>query len=303
MPSRFDKRVPRIAGVATAVVVLGVAAALVMFAWRANRQTTGPSSTVTTESPDAGGLGPFAACSGCHGDLDKVFKEGKVVGLLYRHEMHFAKGVSDCAQCHPADTHDADVVHKPTMERCFVCHGRSEQAMAPGTCTTCHPPGFPDRPQTHFAADWKQAHGEVALADRFQCLPCHDEESFCSSCHGLEMPHPEEWRGAPHVQTFFTAGMETCTRCHLRDPEASEPDFCDSCHHPQDPSDVSWRSYHPEVVKTDGGGQCFRCHDPATCASCHVRGKEDFSSDEANFTTLTTPSGGGSSSTTAGDTS
>lgn len=273
------RRIPRFWLVVVPALALTVSAVLVGLAWRANRA----SREAAPSTPPAPATDAFTGCVGtCHEDLDKVFKEGRRPNLLYRHEEHFALGVSDCSVCHPANTHEPDLINRPTMSRCFTCHGLTRAAIAPGDCEVCHPPGMAPVPETHMASRWAQgAHGKLAKTDRFECLTCHLER-FCSSCHGLTLPHPENWAERPHAVAFFDE-VQLCGECHPRAPE--QPDDCDTCHHPRATQDVGWRATHWRVVSDEGARECFGCHDPNTCATCHVQGREDFSADRERFQT------------------
>lgn len=270
------RRIPRILLVVVPVLVLGLSLFLINLAWKSNREIRGqPPPNGPTDDPFKP-PGSFVGCTDCHQDLDKAFKEGKVDTLLYRHEKHFAKGVSDCSVCHPPNTHEPDKINKPTMSRCFTCHGVTKQAIAPGGCNVCHPPGLPAKPQSHLADDWAPSgHSKEAKDNEFECLTCH-KPSFCTSCHGLPMPHPKDWELASHMKAFFQ-DPQTCESCHPRAPQTR--DFCDTCHHPQGPKNEGWRSYHQYVVEKAGAFECFQCHSPDTCASCHVKGKESFAAD------------------------
>jgi hypothetical protein len=97
------------------------------------------------------------------------------------------------------------------------------------------------------------------------------------------MPHPQEWKTLPHVNGFFSTGMPTCVRCHARGPQVKARDFCDACHHPQGDQQASWSKSHPGAVKANGTKDCFACHAPATCATCHRDEGEDFSADQARY--------------------
>lgn len=291
---RARRRIPRIAFIAVPILLMGLSVLLVGIAWRANREARQEQANGSPVEPlqtdGQGGGDSFVGCTDCHGDLDRVFKEGGAPTLLYTHEKHFAKGVSDCAQCHPANTHEPDQINKPTMSRCFVCHGLSKAAIAPGDCTVCHPPGMPAEPASHASDRWvPKEHGEIARDDQFECLTCH-EQTFCSSCHGLRLPHPEGWQEETHVQAFFDDAA-TCESCHPREP--TQADDCDSCHHPQLAKGEAWRAFHPRVVKSEGAQECFECHDPATCASCHISGKESYEADRTyQPPSQPTPAGG-----------
>jgi hypothetical protein len=272
------RQIPIALMVVVPVVTVGIALVAVALAWRSSdpdegkaAPTEAPTIQVTSEA--------FLGCTDCHKDLDKVFKEGMVPLLPhYTHEMHFSKGVSECAVCHPANAHEPDRINKPTMSRCFICHGLSDQAIAPGTCDTCHPEGMRQKPESHLASDWvPTAHSEAALKDRFECLTCHEQQT-CDSCHGLEMPHETFFIEDTHPLVYFE-DPQVCEYCHAQ--PVDRRDFCDTCHHPDGPPDVAWVDYHPNVVKAVGGQACFECHSDRTCSNCHRGGTEDISADQA----------------------
>lgn len=218
----------------------------------------------------------FLFCSDCHADLDRSLREHPV--LRFTHERHFAIGVSDCAVCHVANTHEPDRTNRPTMVTCFQCHSLEEGGRAPGTCTLCHPKDLDPSPRTHRAADWLPVrHGDAALADPFVCATCHQQRS-CRSCHGLELPHPSGFDERPHAERFFQ-DPALCDRCHPRAPLV-ERDACDRCHHPQGPETSTWIDWHPEVVRNRGAATCFRCHADQTCRTCHRQGPERFTDDD-----------------------
>ncbi|MFA5889369.1 MAG: cytochrome c3 family protein [Actinomycetota bacterium] len=278
MTRRTSSRIPRIAGMIVTVFIVGVAALLVNVAWKSNSTIRAAEPTESVQPPAGSADDSFLGCTNCHGDLDKVFKQGRAGGLRYRHAKHFAKGVSDCSMCHPANAHEADKINKPTMTRCFICHGLTKTAIAPGKCITCHPANFPDKPASHLAATWKGAHGKESRADSIVCSTCHEERS-CTACHGVKMPHAEGWKSAAHIETAFAKGLAVCQKCHPRDLTSAKRDFCDSCHHAWGPKQKSWLRSHPAVVKAGNSEKCFQCHQPATCAACHTRGDATFESD------------------------
>jgi len=262
---------------AVPAMFLGLVLFLVSIAYSSNksaRSTPTPTEVATV----AVATDDFLSCTNCHGDLDKVFKAGGLPELKFTHEMHFGKGVSDCSVCHPPDTHVPDRINRPTMSRCFTCHGITKTSIVQSTCETCHPPGIEQKPTSHLSSTWLPGgHAKEALEDQFVCLTCH-EQNFCDSCHGLTLPHPEDWADEAHAYAYFD-DPAVCQQCHVRAPD--QHDSCDTCHHPQGPKSTPWKEYHPTVVKEGGAYTCFQCHDPATCSSCHVRGRESFAADEA----------------------
>jgi hypothetical protein len=272
--------IPRVLMVLVPLVTLGLALIAVGVAWRSGRpEQPAPSPDAVGEVQVASEA--FLGCTDCHGDLDKVFKQGGVPNLLYRHAVHFDKGVSDCSVCHPANTHEPDKINRPTMSRCFICHGLEKNAIAPGACTTCHPKDMSQIPSSHLEDGWLPAgHAEAALEDNFECLTCH-EQATCDSCHRLEMPHEEAFTEETHPVVYFE-DPQLCANCHPQ--PVDRPDDCDTCHHSEGPEDAPWVEFHPTAVKDLGAGTCFQCHADQTCRTCHGKGIEDISADQALFT-------------------
>jgi len=179
---------------------------------------------------------------------------------------------------------------------------------APGACPACHPAGFELKPPSHSQAGFypeghaklasvetsrvrgaaaKVAHEEEVASERQhdaseslgaelprvetinECNTCHAEK-FCTDCHGLPMPHPEDF-----MKSHGTLGKKspkTCSRCH-----GNAITFCDECHHgssmnvPYVAGD-KWGTEHPKTVTRVGASICFNCHNPTFCANCHVNG-------------------------------
>lgn len=282
------RRIPRIATIIVPLAAVAIAAFLVSLAWRSD--TTARTTATDEPAPDVlVASNVFLNCTDCHGDLDRLFKEGQITNLLFTHEMHFETGVSDCSVCHPANTHVPDRINKPTMSRCFTCHGTDPGSIAPGTCSTCHPKDMPEIPETHLTGGWlPDQHAQAALVDQFECLTCH-QQRFCTACHGLPMPHPANWDEGNHEALFFE-DQNACQQCHVR--VSGERDFCDSCHHPRGPKDEGWIDAHPEVVTASGAFTCFECHSTQTCSSCHIDGEETYEADEQFHRPTPSPSTG-----------
>ena len=160
-----------------------------------------------------------------------------------------------------------------SMTACFRCHEQGEDGVerplkAPGKCELCHPANFQLKPASHLeSAFYPKGHAELANeADKVveetkaeseesaaegegeteelglslpsvgevnHCFTCHNEETFCNECHGMEMPHPSEFTsptaasdpaGHPVISKQKPA---KCEFCH----EVKKTDFCNKCHH------------------------------------------------------------------------
>lgn len=196
-----------------------------------------------------------------------------------------------------------------SMTACFRCHEQGGAGKAPGTCSACHTKGFELRPASHLdKAFYPTGHAQLAKEEMSRtpgprvaevsaessrphaaaaedmlelppvssidyCSTCH-EQSFCSDCHGVEMPHPAAFK-QEHGRIGKSA-PKACVRCH-----GSANRFCDDCHHgtslqiPYTTADGPWVRKHPQAVTALGPDSCFGCHDPTYCAHCHVRGIGD----------------------------
>lgn len=194
------------------------------------------------------------------------------------------------------------------MEACFRCHDLEPGGQAPGKCSACHPAKFDLVPPSHDAAGWYAAfdesrgHADAAVAEVTAvaeatsrtaewptiekavgpvlapastintCYTCH-LNSFCTDCHGVEIPHPQAFYSA-HGQAGL-ADPAACARCHARSAaESKGTQFCSACHHPQGKLGKAWLPQHNGTVLTEGAELCFECHDPQYCETCHVSGKE-----------------------------
>jgi len=288
MPEKPRKqRIPWPIALALWAVAIGLALLFGSAALRSGDEAATGSPTPVPIPADLTASNAFLECGDCHGNIDKIFDEGGLPTLTFTHERHFTIGVSDCAACHVANTHEPDKINKPAMLQCYMCHGLNKDAAAPGDCETCHPADLPPEPESHFEPNWlPEQHAVAANAEVLDCFTCH-KQTFCDSCHGTEIPHPEGFIEQTHALEFFDT-PEVCASCHPRHLE-DRRDFCDSCHHPVGPDDTAWVDFHPEAVAVRGAENCFQCHSDQTCRTCHNRGVEDFSADETLYTGEGTP--------------
>jgi hypothetical protein len=206
---------------------------------------------------------PDEVCLQCHAPDRKATSGFRI---LIDHVEH-AERTGSCVACHVYTAHPDSELGRPLslMTKCYECHGRAEHPEASDECSTCHPSDFDLRPVSHLEDPWMRDHGFDAAANREMCAMCH-QQSYCDSCHGVEMPHPEGWlSGEPSHGAAVEAGREVCYRCHTR-----EPDSCATCHHEgYDPARGPWIEQHYEEARTVGVASCLDCHEPLFCAVCH----------------------------------
>jgi hypothetical protein len=202
-------------------------------------------------------------CLSCH---DPNRKATSGFRILIDHPEH-AKRNGSCVSCHVRTAHP--IASRGTamslMTQCYTCHGTVEHPDASAECGVCHPAGFELFPASHTEQTWAAEHGAVSAEDPRQCVMCH-EDRFCGDCHGLAMPHPDEWTAGESGHALTAAsdrGM--CDRCH-----GSDPDWCDACHHPAyDQAQGPWVDQHYVEVRAAGAAACFSCHGPLYCVTCH----------------------------------
>lgn len=111
----------------------------------------------------------------------------------------------------------------------------------------------------------------------FYCGTCH-KDKFCTDCHGMEMPHPAEFKepkdvkdatGHPAVSKVKPA---KCVQCHGKNEKTH---FCDECHHGtklkyEFNKSKPWINQHPEAVAKSGIKACTSCHAVKFCVDCHT---------------------------------
>jgi hypothetical protein len=146
------------------------------------------------------------------------------------------------------------------MMTCLSCH---EGETAPNDCKNCHrkldeiAPGI-DEPVVHLGPD---------VESRRTCEKCHEVETWCEQCHGVVMPHPENWQ-ATHTQAAGE-NAQTCEKCH----QSRDKTFCIRCHGVEMPHPAYWYSGHGDVAR-DNSESCQQCHpeSPGFCNQCHHAG-------------------------------
>ena len=245
-----------------------------MFVWRAqmllrdiNAHRANPNASQLTTAQANLRPVPDQNCLQCH---DLTRQVTLPPGLVMDHAKHVARNKS-CISCHYSTAHPPPDTEKAIllMQRCFNCHGSQSGAKAPGACTECHPKDFSQRPASHSPSyAWLQHHGKAALANKQPCFMCH-RETFCTNCHGLNMPHPANWaKGNPplHAQ-FAQTNSQVCVQCH-----GAAPNLCSMCHHQGfNPNNGPWASNHAATVSERGASFCLGCHDELFCNGCHGR--------------------------------
>lgn len=172
-----------------------------------------------------------------------------------------------CVDCHNQVAHPGltKPVKSYTMFACMNCH---DGRRASKECRECHPKySMGER----VAKDVELPKTEIPTTLR--CYgACHNEEKECLPCHGVTMPHPENWVGAKPAHVAYAAftKKKLCWRCHYDGNKYFSPgrEFCGRCHgiefHGKD-EEVYWS--HQQFY----AGNCeMLCHGPGFCSEyCH----------------------------------
>lgn len=229
------------------------------------------SSHLSGDYPDpvdgpAPGSEPMSdeVCLQCH---DPNRKATSGFRILIDHAEHAERNGS-CVSCHVRTAHPVETRGGTLtlMAQCYTCHGTGPEASAPAECGVCHPSGYELLPASHKEDVWAKEHGTVVAEDAQLCEMCHSR-SFCTDCHGVEMPHPQGWaKGRTGHAVTAERDRAICGRCH-----GSTEDMCTMCHHDAyDPTKGTWVKQHADEVSRRGTAFCFDCHAPTACVRCHA---------------------------------
>ncbi|MBI5231305.1 MAG: hypothetical protein HY876_03970 [Coriobacteriales bacterium] len=207
-------------------------------------------------------------CLTCH---QEVSTRPVGTSVRVRHADMIEAGL-ECMQCHAGAGHDdgharteagdapsiALASHRSDsrMSACLRCH---DGVRAPSECTTCHTRAPLDRLRKIRGAKSKTG---------VTCRGCHltKTDRKCKSCHGLEMPHPAEFRRGHAAYSWSRPAQ--CASCH---ETADGREGC-SCHPEENQHGTyeRWFPMHGRQATATGRNGC-RCHDSASCMRCHSR--------------------------------
>lgn len=149
-------------------------------------------------------------CLSCHPE-EKLYTFDE--NLIFSHQRHFDEGVV-CNTCHHSQ---GALVYTPVKEDCISCH--ADRGLPIG-CATCHQDVEILKPESHIKAEFDLAHGRMSL-DLNSCNECHGAKRFCIDCHGVPMPHPQDYLTIHPSQVM--GEPVKCATCHGKQP-------CQSCH-------------------------------------------------------------------------
>ena len=201
-------------------------------------------------------------CTVCHAEqvLSPFVAD---TGIRMSHREKMARGYK-CSDCH-SDTGHAligDTIRRVDMFDCFTCHSTLESAR----CEICHA-GERTTERRPYQSVWRLTHGENwrelhGMGGLQTCNVCH-HPSYCTRCHGIEMPHPAGFHYRHGAEAVAVEDEGVCYTCH--DSER----FCYACHQMEMPHPDGFLQAHSSTPDEDEE-TCYRCHSPSSCLRCHT---------------------------------
>jgi len=186
-------------------------------------------------------------CNDCHGDVaqhDAGMKSIKpdMIACMDCHQNKFAE--NNCLTCHTADEQLKPADHNLTFMHTHGDLSRNEimTVSVDKNCTTCHTKQYcqdchegENIDRAIHPLNFEFTHAMTALGRENNCTTCHEDRSFCSSCHieNNVLPHSlgAGWAnritGDGGLHRFEAAiDLENCMTCHERNAE----EVCAQCH-------------------------------------------------------------------------
>jgi len=212
----------------------------------------------------------MTACFRCHTLTDEAPEGGM-------------KAPGTCSTCHSADFKLKPSSHDDAS---FTRAGHGALAMTPIDRSTGKP-ATTEAAKTaakQAIADEKEAAAEggskadvlelVSVDQLNYCATCHKVDTFCTGCHGMEMPHSTEFKTTTHGKISETK-MDKCDLCHQ--VKKNNYEFCNDCHHGTQidwkyDTKVDWKLQHGKAVTEKGVDACLgACHEKKFCIDCHAK--------------------------------
>lgn len=214
---------------------------------------TQPSGAIVDSQP----------CLRCHRNVLKGVTTS-AGGVRMSHAAPIAAGMT-CTSCHPEVGHGRP--NGATMSDCLVCHDSKTASAACITCHTAQPLTViakSSSASTSTIGSGKITYPAVDIPAR-QCGACHNQVKECDTCHGLRMPHTDEFIHGGHAVTAAFSGKNVCWKCHTQQTD------CGKCHSAYSPHPTTWLTAHQAYPWNTGCGchhqglntGCFVCHQQA----------------------------------------
>ncbi|MDY0340321.1 MAG: cytochrome c3 family protein [Coriobacteriia bacterium] len=194
---------------------------------------------------------PSSRCYSCHKDITDAVTHNEETGVMMSHAEPLDAGYA-CADCHRSKMH-ADMTAPAGMSVCLACH---DAETASAECSTCH--AKDTSAASELAAE--RIYG-IATITRRDCEGCHSMES-CDACHGIRMPHPEEFLQTHPRYSGFDLKEQCFEQCHTQAD-------CGKCHAPWNGHESDFKETHKRYAKDSSCNTCHNQHEGPMCDLCH----------------------------------
>lgn len=163
----------------------------------------------------------YVECRTCHlfhkenETIGRIYKNGNAKFCLLCHEKKSFKSETYPPKIEwPSHIGKLGYIKEGDEKTCLNCHSNQIHKMVLGNSKSPH------------KGNWRKDHKKFAFNKtnnkmNSSCNLCHQKD-FCSSCHKLEMPHPENFAEV-HKDIIQKKGKNLCYNCHGRQ-------FCSTCH-------------------------------------------------------------------------
>lgn len=201
------------------------------------------------------------ACLRCHQSAMRNVVTSST-GIRMSHAETNAAGTV-CTSCHPTAGHSN--LRTQSMSTCLVCHDGKK---ASADCATCHvKQPLATVAVASNAATTTLGSGKVTfpLVDLGppNCAGCHDLKTQCDTCHGVRMPHSDEFIKGGHAVVAAFDGKQVCQKCH-------SVTFCSDCHKSFDSAhSPTWKVDHQKFAWNEGCSCHPRAQGSTWCYQCH----------------------------------
>lgn len=170
------------------------------------------------------------ACIACHENVASGVTVARSIRMRHSDVLELGHA---CTDCHNTEAHGTEVrrARYPRMGLCIGCH---DGIKAASECDVCH------SEDVGVAVRRLQRPFAKTNIEKDDCRGCHPIDT-CNACHGLEMPHSQEFVEGFHARKGLTQ-TAVCLRCH------DIAGFCNTglCHmFPVSGQGAkTWRRYH-----------------------------------------------------------
>jgi hypothetical protein len=176
-------------------------------------------------------------CLACHrGELKGTYYDA-TLRVNVAHADPIAAG-AECMDCHKATSGVVGTANVG-MSSCLRCH---DGKRAKADCSVCHV-GDPSLAIRPTVAPNEVASVQVPNPD---CSSCHKDMTKCNACHGIAMPHTQEFERYGHARAavldLWNNDLRVCRGCHFPGHNDCQQSGCHVGTFPSHGPD--WRTMH-----------------------------------------------------------